>query len=124
MKLSKLQECSKSFEENKEHMSFCNRSKICPKEKSYRGVWQRSSGHYVAQVWNPIQQKQKWLGTFDTKEEAAIAYDLAIISFKGYKVITNIMHPNIEIHETKCISHLEKDQLGLSHQVEQFPIET
>ena len=59
MKLSELQECSKSFEENKEHISFCNGSKKIRKKKSYRGVWQHSSGRYVAQVWNPIQQKQK-----------------------------------------------------------------
>ena len=75
-------------------------------------------------MWNPIQKKKKWLGTFDTKEEAAIAYDLAVISFKGYKAITNIVRLDTEIHETKSISHLEKDQLGLTLQVERCPIET
>ena len=59
----------------------------------------------------------------DTKLEATIAYDMVLISFKRYKAITNIAHLDTKIHETKSISHLEKDQLGLTLQVERCPIE-
>ncbi|KAM3306245.1 hypothetical protein P3S67_013115 [Capsicum chacoense] len=43
----------------------------------YRGVRKSPSGRYTTEI--SIAEKNKWLGTFDTANLAAMAYDAAII---------------------------------------------
>ncbi|XP_027095941.1 ethylene-responsive transcription factor CRF2-like [Coffea arabica] len=68
-------------------------SKDESKRKKFRGVRQRCWGSWVAEIRDPIKQKQVWLGTYDTAENAAIAYDRAAIQFRGTKAITNFLPP-------------------------------
>ncbi|XP_020588021.1 AP2-like ethylene-responsive transcription factor ANT isoform X2 [Phalaenopsis equestris] len=79
----------------------------------YRGVTRHHQhGRWQARIGRVSGNKDLYLGTFGTQEEAAEAYDIAAIKFRGTNAVTNFIMSRYDVEKIMASSTLLSGELA------------
>jgi hypothetical protein len=81
------------------------------KSRQFKGIRMRKWGKWVSEIRMPKSTGRLWLGSYDTPEKAARAYDFAVYCLRGSKAKLNFPHTPPKIH---CTSSLSPPQIRAS----------
>ncbi|KAL5718197.1 hypothetical protein ACHQM5_011129 [Ranunculus cassubicifolius] len=86
-------------------------------ERHYKGVRKRISGRWVSEIRFPRSRNKVWLGTHDTPEKAARAYDAAVYCLYGHTGKFNfpmvVPPPNVPL--SRNLAYKEIQDIALSY---------